>query len=54
MRKKYKLGVGHYHEKSLHTNELSPMNIFRVRRIGREGLGYEKKSNKSKKSEKSP
>ena len=41
-KKKYKLGVGHFHEKSLHTNELSPMNIFRVRRIGREGLGFEK------------
>ena len=54
MRKKYKLGVGHFHEKRLHTNELSPMNIFRVRRIGREGLGFEKNQNNSKKSEKSP
>ena len=45
MRKKYKLGVGHFHEKSLHKNELSPMNIFRVRRIGREGLGFEKNQN---------
>ena len=52
--KKYKLGVGHFHEKSLHKNELSPMNIFRVRRIGREGLGFEKNQNYSKKSEKSP
>ena len=51
--KKYKLGVGHFHEKRLHTNELSPMNMFRVRRIGREGLGFEKKNN-SKKSKKSP
>lgn len=49
MRKKYKLGVGHFHEKRLHTNELSPMNMFRVRRIGREGLGFEKKSKKFKK-----
>ena len=54
MRKKYKLGVGHFHEKSLHTNELSPMNIFRVRRIGREGLGFEKNQKYLKKSEKSP
>ena len=54
MRKKYKLGVGHFHEKRLHTNELSPMNMFRVRRIGREGLGFEKNQNNSKKSEKSP
>ena len=49
MRKKYKLGVGHFHEKRLHTNELSPMNMFRVRRIGREGLGFEKNQNNSKK-----
>ena len=54
MRKKYKLGVGHFHEKSLHTNELSPMNMFRVRRIGREGLGFEKIKIIQKKSEKSP
>ena len=47
--KKYKLGVGHFHEKRLHTNELSPMNMFRVRIIGREGLGFEKKSKKSEK-----
>ena len=44
MRKKNKLGVGHFHDRRLHTNELSPMNMFRVRRIGREGLGFEKKS----------
>ena len=49
MRKKYKLGVGHFHEKRLHTNELSPMNMFRVRIIGREGLGFEKKSKNSEK-----
>ena len=49
MREKYKLGVGHFHEKRLHTNELSPMNMFRVRRIGREGLGFEKNQNNSKK-----
>ena len=52
MKKKYKLGVGHLHEKSLHTNELSPMNIFRVRRIGREGLGFEKKNQIIKKNQK--
>ena len=52
MRKKYKLGVGHFHEKKLHTNELSRMKLFRVRRIEKEGLGFEKIQKNRKKIKK--
>ena len=36
-------------KKNLHTNELSRMKLFRVRRIEREGLGFEKIQKKSPK-----
>ena len=52
MRKNYRLGVGHFHEKKLHTNELSRMKLFRVHRTVREGLGFDKIQKKSKKSPK--
>ena len=50
-KKKYKLGVGHFHEKSF-TKWAITYEAVQVRRIEREGLGFEKIQKNKKKNTK--